>query len=723
MVASARTAIIARTAALAVFATLGVPPAAVAQTEAEAAAASVDDARLRAADSEPDQWMSHGRTWSEQRYSSLDQINTATVGGLGLAWNYETGTTRGMESTPLVIDGVMYATGAWSKVYALDAATGKELWTYDPKVPGAKARDACCDVVNRGVAAWKGRLYLGALDGRLICLDAATGKPLWEKQTTDPARAYTITGAPRVVKDKVIIGNGGAEFGVRGYFSAYDATSGDMLWRFYTVPASTQGPFENPELEIAAKTWSSRSMWDTGLGGTVWDSISYDPELDLLYVGVGNASGYNRELRSPGGGDNLFVASILAVDPDDGRMAWYYQTVPGESWDYTATQHMILADIEISGAPRKVLMQAPKNGFFYVLDRGTGELLSAEPYVAVSWATRVDKKTGRPVERPQAVWSQEPARVTPGIPGGHNWHPMAFSPQTGLVYIPTFESLYEYSPDQAFEWRRGYFNTGEDLDAVAAKVEGFEEFARYNTRTHLTAWDPVAGAQRWHVDLGQGIPAGVLATAGGLVFQGTTDGRLVAYDATGGATLWQTSTGTGIMAPPISYRIGNEQYVAVVAGLGGSQGGHFTRITNANRGRIVAFKLGGNAMMPVTEQKPVLAVEAPPMQASVETLARGRALYSSHCARCHGVGVVSSGLYPDLRYSSAGVHTIFPRIVGDGLMAERGMAPFSDVLGNDDIDAIHAYVTQRARHQTGWVEWLAAKLAGRLRIPASWLAN
>jgi quinohemoprotein ethanol dehydrogenase len=294
-----------------------------------AAVAQVNDERVRNADSEPGQWLAHGRTFGEQRFSPLTTIDASNVSRLGLAWAWEPGTTRGMEATPLVIDGVMYATGEWSRVYALDAKTGSPLWTYDPYVPGAKARDGCCDVVNRGVAAWNGRLYLGAFDGRLICLDAATGKPIWEVQTTDTTKPYTITGAPRIVKGKVLIGNGGGEFGVRGYFGAYDATDGKLLWRFYTVPASTEGPFEHKELEVAAKTWSKDSAWDSGLGGTVWDSMAYDTDLDLLYVGTGNSSVYNREQRSPGGGDNLFVSSILAIDPDDGRLVWHYQTTPG----------------------------------------------------------------------------------------------------------------------------------------------------------------------------------------------------------------------------------------------------------------------------------------------------------------------------------------------------------------------------------------------------------
>ncbi|MFP8880888.1 MAG: PQQ-dependent dehydrogenase, methanol/ethanol family, partial [Myxococcota bacterium] len=457
----------------------------------EARTGNVDAARIIAADSEPGSWLTHGRTYDEQRFSPLTAINTESVSRLGLAWSYMTGTRRGLEATPIVVDGVMYATGSWSVVYALDARTGRELWKYDPEVPKAKGRDACCDVVNRGVAVWKGRVYVGTIDGRLVALDAATGKPVWDVLTIDPNQAYTITGAPRIVKGRVIIGNGGAEFGVRGYFSAYDAATGEMLWRFFTVPANHDGPFEHPELERAAATWSRESMWASGLGGTVWDSMAYDPELDLLYVGVGNSSVYNREVRSPGGGDNLFLASILAVRPETGRLVWHYQTTPGEHWDYTAVQHMILADLEIGGRVRKVLMQAPKNGFFYVLDRATGELLSAEKYTYISWATHVDLATGRPVERPDASWSKQTAIVSPDPGGGHNWHPMAFSPRTGWVYIPARQFAFPYTPDLRFELKPRTFNTGEDWGEMTKSFEGFEDALRTCSPTNITAWDPV----------------------------------------------------------------------------------------------------------------------------------------------------------------------------------------------------------------------------------------
>ena len=362
-------------------------------------------------------WSSHGRTADEQRHSPLAQINDANVGGLGLAWSFDTGQFRGHEATPLVKDGVMYVTASWSVVHALDARTGEPLWVFDPEVPKELGRYACCGVVNRGVALTEDAVIFGTLHGWLIKLDAKTGEPIWRVDTTQREVHYTITGAPRIVKDKVIIGNGGAEYGVRGYVSAYDIATGELRWRFFTVPGDPSLPFEHPEMEVAAKTWNGE-WWHVGGGGTVWDSIVYDPVLNLLYVGTGNGSPWSRTLRSPGGGDNLYLSSILALNPDDGRLVWHYQTTPGDNWDYTATQHIMLADLEIDGRLRKVAMQAPKNGFFYILDRATGELLSAEKYGTANWASHVDMATGRPVETPESDYDETTKLIQPGCRKG-----------------------------------------------------------------------------------------------------------------------------------------------------------------------------------------------------------------------------------------------------------------------------------------------------------------
>ncbi|MBW2241068.1 MAG: PQQ-dependent dehydrogenase, methanol/ethanol family [Deltaproteobacteria bacterium] len=670
------------------------------------------------------EWPLHGRTQDEQRFSPLASIHRRNVPQLGLAWSLPTGTTRGLEATPIVVDGVMYVTTTWSRVIALDAATGAEHWRYDPKVPGWKARHGCCDVVNRGVAVSKGRVYLGTFDGRLVALSAKTGEPIWEVRTTPLDQPYTITGAPRVVKGLILIGNGGAEFGVRGYVSAYDAETGALVWRFYTVPASKDGPHEHPELEQAAETWSKDSVWASGLGGTVWDSMAWDPELDLLYVGVGNSSIYHRETRSPGGGDNLFLASILALRPDTGRLVWHYQTTPGEQFDYTATQHLILAELEIGGRSRKVLMQAPKNGFFYVLDRATGELLSAEKYVSVSWATHVDLATGRPVERPEASWDDKDTVVVPSIAGGHNWHPMSYSPRTGFVYVPAIENSYPYYYDPDFAFEAVKFNTAEDLDRLALAVEGYEELAlAVCSPTRLLAWDPVAAKKVWEVRRTTALPAGVLATAGDLVFQGAEQGRLAAYDARTGVRLWASQPGVRIMAPPISYALDGEQYVAVVAGAGGSAGGHFIRIDDTNEGRILVWKLGGKQERPAARPRPPRSVGAPRIELSQDEVARGRGIYYEYCVACHGVGVKSSGLYPDLRTAAPEVHDQWTDIVLGGVRQAKGMASFADALSISDAEAVHAYVIQRALAEPNLAQRLVGWASEHACIPASWLAD
>ncbi len=669
-----------------------------------------------------DDWSRHGFDAAEQRFSPLDDIHTGNVQRLGLTWAFPTGNTRGMEATPIVVDGVMYVTTAWSRVYALDAATGRTLWHFDPMVAGEKGRDACCDVVNRGVAVNGEQVFLGALDGRLIALNRRTGAVNWSVQTTNTNKPYTITGAPRVVRNMVIIGNGGAEFGVRGYFGAYEAATGKLLWRFYTVPSEDrQADAAQPSLAQARATWPDDALWESGLGGTVWDAFAYDAESNILYAGVGNASQYNRAVRSPGGGDNLYVASILAIDPSTGRLLWHYQTTPADSWDYTATQHMILAELGWLGERRKVLMQAPKNGFFYVLDRITGELLAADKYVHVNWASHVDLETGRPVETEIADWSSTQRMISPAIVGGHNWHPMAFSPLTGLVYIPTIHTTYPFTADPNFRFDPRTMNTGEDFPRMVREVPAV--VPRFCSPTRLTAWDPKARRVRWEVPFTSGVSAGVLATAGGLVFQGTTEGELVAYSADEGERLWGQDVSVGIMAPPVTYRVAGEQYVAVVAGIGGSQGGHNTVMRNENPGHVFAFKLGGSATPPATRPR-ARQVQTPDFEALSETeLTRGETLYAQHCLRCHGLSAQSSGLYPDLRYSAAEVHAIWPQIVLDGVFAARGMASFADSLDARDVRAIHGYVIREAVRTQGFMHRAAQAIGNSVCIPAEWLAD
>ena len=670
------------------------------------------------------EWPVHGLTPGEARYSPLDQIDRNSVAGLGLAWSYMTGSHRGLEATPIVVDGVLYATASWSIVFALDAATGEQKWRHDPKVPRWKGRHACCDVVNRGVAYHAGRIYSGTIDGRLIALDAATGEEVWSVRTTPLDQPYTITGAPRVVKDLVLIGNGGAEFGVRGYFSAYHAETGELAWRFYTVPGSPEGPHEHPELDVAAKTWPTNALWEAGLGGTAWDSMAYDPELDLLYVGTGNSSVYDRAKRSPGGGDNLYLASILALRPDTGRLVWHYQTTPGESWDYTATQHMILADLDWKGTKRKVLMQAPKNGFFYVLDRATGELLSAEKYVHVSWATHVDLETGRPVERAEATWSEEPRFVAPPPAGGHNWHPMSFHPGTGLVYIPAHESAYAYYPIDDFEYRPGLWNTGEDLPTLQREMQDTTGLRFLPCGlTRLVAWDPRKGAKAWEVLHDSGVPGGTLATAGQLVFQGNGPGRFSAFDAENGKERWGVYVGIDVMAPPVTYAIDGEQYVAVLAGVGGSHGNHMSKFEHENAGRVLAWKLGGDAALPPLNPRPAREVSVPRMDVEPSVIERVSDLYAQTCFACHGVGTHASGLIPDLKTASAATHAQWDDIVRGGLRSFAGMPGFADALSEEDARAIQAYVLDRAWREESFIEQALELAAEHVCVPVSWITD
>lgn len=659
---------------------------------------NIDEQRALAAGTDSQNWLLHGRTYDEQRHSPLQQINQGNVEKLGLAWRFDTISKRALEATPIVVDGVMYFSGVWSRVYALDAKSGRELWRYDPQVPRSVANKMCCDAVNRGVAVWQGKVFIGTLDGRLLALAAGSGELLWETQTVDTTKPYTITGAPRVIGGKVIIGNGGAEYGVRGYVSAYDSNTGEMLWRFYTVPGNPADGFENDALAMAAKTWKGE-WWKLGGGGTVWDSMAYDPELDLLYIGVGNGSPWNRRLRSPGGGDNLFLSSIVAVRPDSGEYVWHYQVVPAESWDYTATQHMILADIPWQGATRKVLMQAPKSGFFMVIDRITGQLLSAEPFVHVSWATHYDLATGRPVEVSGQDYAQGKTLVSPSSGGAHNWQPMAYDPATGLVYIPAMESTYAYEEPAVFEILADGRNQGVIREDVGWNELFHKIISSKIASGHLLAWDPVAQQPVWKVDLPTVWNGGVLSTAGGLVFQGNGAGRLVAYAADSGQVLWQTETQAPILAAPISYQVDGEQYVTVLVGNGGAFGlmSGLKPPPGPQASRVLTYKLGGSRQLP-----PVPALELipdPPAQvATDEVIERGSQLYANHCSYCHGVGVVSGGTIPDLRYLSPASHENFKRIVHDGFFVSLGMPSFGSSLSTGDVDAIQAYVIEKA-HQ------------------------
>ena len=674
-------------------------------------AASVDARRLTNAASEPGNWMTHGGTYAEQRYANLDQVNTATVSGLGLAWSYDLDTNRGQEATPLIIDGVMYTTTAWSKVVALDAATGRVKWTYDPEVAKDRGHSACCDVVNRGVAAWGGMIFLGALDGRLIALDAATGKVKWSTVTVDQAQPYTITGAPRVVKGKVIIGNGGAELGVRGYVTAYDAITGTKVWRFYTIPGNpAKGPdheASDPVLKAkAGDTWFGK-YWEAGGGGTVWDAIVYDQELDQLYIGVGNGSPWNQQLRSQGKGDNLFLSSVVALDPNTGKYLWHYQGSPGETWDFTQTQPIVLATLKIAGTPRKVLMQAPKNGFFYVIDRQTGKLISAKNFVPQTWAKGVDMATGRPIEVPESRYRKAAFLMAPSALGAHNWHPMAFSPKTGLVYLPAQEVPFQYETDKTYTHKQGAWNIAINALALAPPNDrAATKMIRAMLKGELVAWDPVAQKEVWRVQYDGPWNGGALATAGNLVFQGNAKGRFQAFDATTGKTIWGFDAQTGVIAGPVSYTVGNTQYVAVMAGYGGAYplstgfGDGPERV--AANGRVLVFKLGGTAKLPPYDP-PAMPPANPPTDAFTPLqIAAGGAIYEGNCGICHGAGARSTGILPDLRRSAALTDKDgWQAIVHDGLLQPQGMVAFGKWFSKDEIESVRAYVGVQAKWMAG----------------------
>ncbi|WP_417533902.1 PQQ-dependent dehydrogenase, methanol/ethanol family [Marinobacterium stanieri] len=664
-----------------------------------AVAAAVTAERLNQAAEDTSNWMSHGRDYSEQRFSPLDQINSENAYRLGLDWYHEFDSKRGLEATPLVIDGVLYTTGTWNRVYAFDAETGKELWSFDPQVNREIGIKLCCDAVNRGLAAWGDKLYMGTLDGRLIAIDSKTGEDVWTVQTTDPDKAYSITGAPRVIKGKVMIGNGGAEFGVRGYFSAYDAETGDQLWRFYTVPGN---PAEetDPLMKEISSTWSGE-WWKLGGGGTAWDSMAYDPELDLLYVGVGNGSPWNREIRSNGEGDNLFLSSIVAVRPDTGEYVWHYQTTPGEEWDYTATQHMILADLELDGEARKVIMQAPKNGNFYVLDRETGEFINADNYVDINWMSGFDEN-GRPQVVPEARYatSGKPWVGSPGFLGGHSWQPMSFNPETGLVYFPTRQMNFPYIPDANFEIGDKKVNLGTDMHAAAMPQDpAIKAAVKAATKGRLVAWDPIQQKEVWGVDKPVPWNGGTLSTSGDLVFQGDGQGYFKAFDARTGEEKWSWFAQTGIVAAPISYSVDDRQYIAVMAGWGGAlpllTGDLSAESTAGQTNRLLVFSLDGEQKLPEFKQinKPL---NPPADTADAETVAQGKLIYQNYCASCHGDTAVSGGVLPDLRYASGWTFDNWNSILIDGLYKNKGMVSFGDVLKPEQAQAVKSYIIHRA---------------------------
>jgi quinohemoprotein ethanol dehydrogenase len=666
--------------------------------------ADVTSQRIINADSEPQNWLSHGRSYTEERFSPLTVVNDSNVDELGLAWFLDLGTNRGLEATPIVVDGVMYVSGAWNIVHAINAATGELIWRYDPQVSRPwVAAHACCDAVSRGVAVWQGKVLAATLDGRLLALDAVSGELLWETLTVDKDKPYTITGAPRVVNNKVLIGNSGADYGVRGYLSAYDVGTGERVWRFYTVPGDPSKPQESAALEKAVKTWSGDEWVRTGGGGTVWNSMAYDAALNLLYFGTGNGTPWSREQRSPGGGDNLFLSSVIAVNADTGEYVWHYQTTPGESWNFSAVESIVLTQLKINDESRDVLIQAPKNGFFYVLDRRTGELLSAENYIPLNWASHVDPETGRPVEYPYARYKDQGRLVVPGPSGGHSWYPMSYSPLTGLAYIPALSVPGYYHQNGAYQYQPGYQNTGIEEGVTNFKAlnpQGERQRIRFSVQ--LLAWNPATRSAAWRVDLPD-LGGGTLATAGNLVFQGQGTGEFAAYRADTGDKLWSFAGGTTIMPGPVSYAVDGEQYIAVLAGRGGGSGlvgGPMGRAWQGvvNENRVLAFKLNGTAELPARRTVTQSADVPPELLAEADdesAVTRGKHLYEQYCYMCHGIEAMSGGVIPDLRFAGAATLRNWNAIVIGGLREQQGMRSFAEVMNDTDALAIRAYILSR----------------------------
>jgi quinohemoprotein ethanol dehydrogenase len=651
-------------------------------------------------------WPGYGRSYGQQHYSPLAAISTNTVAGLGLAWSMDLPAGGNTATEPVAVDGVLYFASGLSVVHAVDAVSGRLLWQYDPEVGKVAGLNLRVGWGVRGVAWWKGKVYVGTQDGRLIALDATSGKPVWTQHTYGEDLAAYISGAPRVLGGRVLIGYGGSNGVSRGYITAYDASTGAFLWRFFTVPGDPSKGFENEAMAMAAGTWSGK-WWEYGGGGDVWNSIAYDPGTDTIFFGVGSPYPWNHRLRSQGKGDNLFIDSIVAVDGRTGAYKWHYQTVPGDTWDFDATMDIELADLTIDGKPRKVLMQAPKNGFLYVIDRIDGRLISAEPYVPVTWATKIDLATGRPVEVAGARYDQgKPATIAPSPLAAHNWLPMAFSPKSGLVYVPAVDfkvNISEPSPD----WRPA---TDRNTDAGANMIGG-PLIGEKPPAGALIAWSPVTQRPVWRVEYPTYINGGVLATGGGLVFQGSVDGMFKAYSAADGRQLWSFDTRAPMIAPPITYEFDGKQYVTVLTGLGmaypmnagvlaGPDVERYGLDPATQARRVLTFVIGGRQELPPRALAPLPPAD-PTFQTDSARFMPGALTYSAHCLNCHGSLAVGATQGPDLRRSAIPQNRdVFAQIVRGGVLQERGMPKFGE-LTDAQLDDIRYYLRARAAQLRG----------------------
>ncbi len=620
-----------------------------------------------------------------------------------------------------MVDGVLYVSTAWSMVKAFDAATGKPLWSYDPGVPRAKLVDVCCDAVNRGVAVYKGKVFVGTLSGHVVALDAGTGKVVWDTLSIPEGSHMAITGAPRIVKGKVLIGSAGAEYISRGYLAAFDADTGKQAWRFYTVPGDPAKPAEGKHLEAAAKTWSGE-YWKLGGGGTVWDSITYDPETDLVFFGTANAEPWNPGVRNSTAGDNLYTASIVAIRPDTGEYVWHFQETPEDRWDFDSNQQIIAANLKLGGKTQRVILHAPKNGFFYVLDAKTGKFISGSAFATVNWASGLDPVSGRPNVNPEAKYdvTGKPFLSLPSATGAHSWHPMSYSPKTGLVYIPKNEAGFIYAATSK-DWKPGevgmQLGINIDVGAMPADPEVRESYAKATTGA-LVAWDPVAQKPRWTVEHPGPANGGTLATAGNLVFQGTAGGEFRAYAADTGKLLWSSKTQTGVVAAPATYSVDGTQYVAILAGWGGIwdlQAGILAGKSGSvpNISRLLVFALHGAAKLPPLTPRSQTVLDPPPSTGTPGQIADGARLFGNSCSGCHGDAAVAGVLVPDLRRSATiDSPKLWQQIVHDGVLRDRGMVAWSTDMTSTQIESIRLYVIKRANEDRA-LELQAAKAEAR----------
>ncbi len=634
-------------------------------------------------------WPGHSNGPDESGYSPMAQINRKNIDQLGLAWSLDLEGEQVLEATPIAVDGMIYFTGSRSDIYAVNALTGKlawkhaaEVWKHNPE------KMKFIFPLNRGCAYDNGKIFSATTDGRLLALDAITGELLWSTMTVEPESPKTVTGAPRTFDGKVMIGHGGGDVGVRGHVTAYDQETGEQVWKFYVVPGSPEENAGNSAMEMAAETWNGE-YWKTGTGGAPWDGLTYDPELDQVYIGTGNSGPYDPEKRSPGGGDNLYLASIVALDADTGEYRWHYQQNPREAWDYKSTANMISATLPIDGRERKVLMQLPTNGFFYVLDRETGKIISAEKVGKVTWASHIDLQTGRPVENPDIRYEDGESTLWPNMIGAHNWMPMSYNPASRLSYIPYMQLGVR-------------FTKAPETFLGVTRVPVFAD--ERDGKGSLIAWDPLTQTEKWRVDHDWLWNGGTMTTAGGLVFQGTADGWFTAYDTDSGDTLWRFYANLGIISQPVTFAIDGTQYVSLLVGYGAPNPDNFPTMNagwkfNAQPRRLLTFKLNGDAKLPVTAPPSwaVNALDDPELNLNPEDVNAGRALYS-YCGGCHGGHVASSGAPgPDLRESKIAldVDTLYTVLTQGAFMAS-GMPKF-DQFTKEQVKQLHAYIRDRAR--------------------------